>query len=67
MTADVALAVGIAGAVLARVGRAARTILGAMLDENGKAVQSAGPSIPVEIQGLSDVPRAGEELANAIQ
>ena len=34
----------------------------AMLDENGKAVQSAGPSIPVEIQGLSDVPRAGEEM-----
>jgi translation initiation factor IF-2 len=33
-----------------------------MLDENGKAVQSAGPSIPVEIQGLSDVPRAGEEV-----
>ena len=34
----------------------------AMLDENGKAVQSAGPSIPVEIQGLSDVPLAGEEM-----
>jgi translation initiation factor IF-2 len=34
----------------------------AMLDENGKAVQSAGPSIPVEIQGLSDVPGAGEEM-----
>ena len=34
----------------------------AMLDENGKAVQSAGPSIPVEIQGLSDVPAAGEEI-----
>jgi translation initiation factor IF-2 len=33
-----------------------------MLDENGKAVQSAGPSIPVEIQGLSDVPAAGEEI-----
>jgi translation initiation factor IF-2 len=33
-----------------------------MLDENGKPVQSAGPSIPVEIQGLSDVPRAGEEM-----
>jgi len=33
-----------------------------MLDENGKPVQSAGPSIPVEIQGLSDVPRAGEEV-----
>jgi translation initiation factor IF-2 len=33
----------------------------AMLDENGNPVQSAGPSIPVEIQGLSDVPRAGDE------
>jgi translation initiation factor IF-2 len=34
----------------------------AMLDEAGKAIQSAGPSIPVEIQGLSDVPGAGDEL-----
>ena len=34
----------------------------AMLDENGDAVQEAGPSIPVEIQGLSDVPLAGEEV-----
>ena len=33
----------------------------AMLDENGKAVDSAGPSIPVEIQGLTDVPAAGDE------
>ncbi|MBE0624483.1 MAG: translation initiation factor IF-2 [Burkholderiales bacterium] len=33
----------------------------AMLDENGKSVEQAGPSIPVEIQGLSDVPLAGEE------
>jgi len=33
-----------------------------MLDEAGKAIQSAGPSIPVEIQGLSDVPGAGDEL-----
>jgi len=33
----------------------------AMLDETGKPVDSAGPSIPVEIQGLSDVPRAGDE------
>ena len=33
-----------------------------MVDENGKSVQSAGPSIPVEIQGLSDVPQAGDEL-----
>ena len=34
----------------------------AMLDENGKAVNEAGPSIPVEIQGLTDVPNAGDEL-----
>ncbi|MEW5771707.1 MAG: translation initiation factor IF-2 [Pseudomonadota bacterium] len=34
----------------------------AMLDENGKAVDAAGPSIPVEIQGLSDVPGAGEDV-----
>ncbi|HEX4585572.1 MAG TPA: translation initiation factor IF-2 [Burkholderiaceae bacterium] len=34
----------------------------AMLDESGKAIQSAGPSIPVEIQGLSDVPAAGDDL-----
>ena len=33
----------------------------AMLDENGKSVDEAGPSIPVEIQGLSDVPAAGDE------
>ena len=33
----------------------------AMLDENGKAINQAGPSIPVEILGLSDVPAAGEE------
>jgi translation initiation factor IF-2 len=33
----------------------------AMLDETGKPVDTAGPSIPVEIQGLSDVPRAGDE------
>ena len=34
----------------------------AMLDENGKPVTEAGPSIPVEIQGLQDVPAAGEEM-----
>jgi translation initiation factor IF-2 len=34
----------------------------AMLDENGKPVASAGPSIPVEVQGLSEVPAAGEEM-----
>jgi len=35
----------------------------AMLDENGRPVDSAGPSIPVEIQGLSEVPNAGEDLS----
>src|SRR5712664_2679107 len=44
----------LAGAVQGRVR--------AMLDETGKAVQSAGPSIPVEVQGLSEVPGAGEEV-----
>ena len=34
----------------------------AMLDENGKPAKTAGPSIPVEIQGLSDVPQAGDEF-----
>ncbi|MGH8708380.1 MAG: translation initiation factor IF-2, partial [Burkholderiales bacterium] len=34
----------------------------AMLDENGASVETAGPSIPVEIQGLSEVPTAGEEM-----
>jgi translation initiation factor IF-2 len=33
-----------------------------MLDEIGNPVPEAGPSIPVEIQGLSDVPGAGEEV-----
>ncbi|HRC61467.1 MAG TPA: translation initiation factor IF-2 [Candidatus Propionivibrio aalborgensis] len=33
----------------------------AMLDENGKSIKEAGPSIPVEILGLSDVPAAGQE------
>ena len=32
-----------------------------MLDEAGKSVAEAGPSIPVEIQGLQDVPSAGDE------
>ncbi|MGH7817367.1 MAG: translation initiation factor IF-2, partial [Candidatus Binatia bacterium] len=44
----------LAGAVFGRVR--------AMLDENGQPVQQAGPSIPVEIQGLSDIPMAGEEV-----
>ena len=34
----------------------------AMLDENAKTVNQAGPSIPVEIQGLTEVPAAGEEV-----
>lgn len=33
----------------------------AMTDENGKQIEKAGPSIPVEILGLSDVPNAGED------
>ena len=32
----------------------------AMLDENGRHVKKAGPSTPVEILGLSEVPNAGE-------
>jgi translation initiation factor IF-2 len=34
----------------------------AMLDEDGKTITEAGPSIPVEIQGLTEVPRAGDEF-----
>ncbi len=34
----------------------------AMLDESGNDVKEAGPSIPVEILGLADVPSAGEEV-----
>jgi len=34
----------------------------AMLDESGKSITEAGPSIPVEIQGLTEVPSAGEEV-----
>ncbi len=44
----------LAGAVFGRVR--------AMNDENGKAVAEAGPSIPVEIQGLQDVARAGDDV-----
>ncbi|HNH14200.1 MAG TPA: translation initiation factor IF-2 [Rhodocyclaceae bacterium] len=43
----------LAGAVFGRVR--------AMLDEAGKNVAEAGPSIPVEIQGLQDVPSAGDD------
>lgn len=34
----------------------------AMLDENGKVAKTAGPSIPVEIQGLTEVPQAGDDF-----
>ncbi len=34
----------------------------AMTDENGRTTKDAGPSIPVEIQGLSEVPQAGDEF-----
>ncbi len=44
----------LAGAVYGRVR--------AMLDENARPVDQAGPSIPVEIQGLSEVPVAGETV-----
>ncbi|MBV1775030.1 translation initiation factor IF-2 [Burkholderiaceae bacterium DAT-1] len=46
---DVVLAGGVFGRVRA------------MLDETGKNINEAGPSIPVEILGLSDVPNAGED------
>ncbi|NTV86927.1 MAG: translation initiation factor IF-2, partial [Burkholderiaceae bacterium] len=34
----------------------------AMLDQNGKSIKDAGPSVPVEIQGLTEVPQAGDEF-----
>ena len=34
----------------------------AMLDEDGKSIDTAGPSLPVEIQGLTEVPQAGDEF-----
>jgi translation initiation factor IF-2 len=34
----------------------------AMLDEDGKPEKAAGPSMPVEIQGLTEVPQAGDEF-----
>jgi translation initiation factor IF-2 len=44
----------LAGAVFGRVR--------AMNDENGKPITEAGPAIPVEIQGLQDVARAGDDV-----
>ena len=38
----------------------------AMIDDKGKSVKVAGPSVPVEILGLDDVPQAGDEL-NAVE
>ena len=38
----------------------------AMIDDKGKTVKVAGPSVPVEIVGLDDVPQAGDEL-NAVE
>ena len=38
----------------------------AMIDDKGKVAKVAGPSIPVEIVGLDDVPQAGDEL-NAVE
>ncbi|MFN4360624.1 MAG: translation initiation factor IF-2 [Hylemonella sp.] len=34
----------------------------AMLDENGRKIEAAGPSIPVEIQGMTEVPQAGDDF-----
>jgi len=34
----------------------------ALIDENGKTVQEAGPSIPVQVLGLSGVPEAGDDF-----
>ncbi len=34
----------------------------AMLDENGRTIKDAGPSLPVEIQGLAEVPQAGDDF-----
>jgi translation initiation factor IF-2 len=34
----------------------------AMIDEDGNAANEAGPSIPVEIQGLTEVPQAGDDF-----
>lgn len=34
-----------------------------MINDRGEKVKKAGPSMPVEILGLADVPEAGDELA----
>lgn len=34
----------------------------ALIDDKGKQVKKAGPSIPVEVMGLQDVPAAGDTL-----
>src|SRR5437899_6297944 len=44
----------LAGAVFGRVR--------AMNDENGRPVNEAGPAIPVDVEGMSDVPLAGEDV-----
>ncbi len=44
----------LAGAVFGRVR--------ALLDDAGHTIQEAGPSIPVEVLGLSEIPLAGEEV-----
>jgi translation initiation factor IF-2 len=36
----------------------------AMFDENGDAIESAGPSMPAVVQGLSGVPQAGDEMVS---
>ena len=38
----------------------------AMVDDKGRTIKAAGPSVPVEIIGLDDVPQAGDEL-NAVE
>ncbi len=38
----------------------------AMLDDRGQSVESAGPSVPVEILGLSGVPMAGDEFVAVV-
>ena len=37
-----------------------------MMDDKGRRVKEAGPSTPVEILGLNDVPNAGEILVNTV-